>query len=90
MTLEKINKLIKIEGMMQTGIIFVETADIIMDDGIEISRATNRTSFIPGQDVSDQYPLVQATCGQFWTPELIANFQARQELKTSQSLTNEE
>lgn len=72
-----LNKQITIDQITVTenGIILVRQVTRIIEDGNEISKAYHRTSFIPGQDVSDQPENVQNICNVAWTPEVIAAYQ---------------
>lgn len=60
----------KIE-MNQNGIIFVQLANVILKDGMEITRSTHRMSFSPIDDLSNAPEQVVKMAQLFWTPELI-------------------
>lgn len=47
-------------------VVFVRTVLVTERDGFEIQRQYERTSFLPGQDVSDQAPEIQAFCSARW------------------------
>lgn len=46
--------------------VFVRKVIVTERDGVEIARQYERTSFLPGQDVSDQPSEVQAYCTAKW------------------------
>lgn len=46
--------------------------DIVLQDGVEISRKQSGNVFQPGRDLADQDPKVQAIAAVVWTPEVLA------------------
>lgn len=60
----------------ENGVILVREVTRILEDGTELSKQYHRSSFSPGQDVSDQPDNVKAICAAAWTPEVITAFQA--------------
>ena len=62
----------------ENGIVLVREVTRIMEDGAEISKQYNRSSFAPASDVSAQPANVQAICATAWTPEVIAAYEAQQ------------
>ena len=60
----------------ENGTILVREVTRIIEDGVELTKTYHRSSFIPGQDVSDQPLNVQAICTAAWTPEVIAVYEA--------------
>ena len=79
MTLQEIIKVDQIE-LVENNSIQVRTATIIERDGIEISRSNHRHVVAPGDDVSNEDPKVQAIANAVWTDEVIAAFQAAQNI----------
>jgi hypothetical protein len=65
----------KIE-LVQSNHILVRTANIIERDGVEVTRTFHRHTLIPGDDVTNQDPKVQAIANAVWTAEVIAVYQA--------------
>ena len=49
----------------------VRRADIVLKDGIEISRTYHRSCFMPGDDISDQTDEVKAVAAAVWTDEVV-------------------
>lgn len=66
--------------LVETNHIQVRTATIIERDGIEISRSNHRHVLSPGDDVSSEDLKVQAIANAVWTEEVIAAFQATQNI----------
>jgi hypothetical protein len=56
----------------------VRTATVIERDGEEISKLYHRHVLVPGDDLSQEDPKVQAIANGIWTEEIIANYQAYQ------------
>jgi hypothetical protein len=69
----------KIE-VIENGIVQVREATRIIKDGEQIAQTFHRWSLTPGQDISDQANNVQAVANAAWTPEVIAAYQAQQEV----------
>ena len=55
----------------------VREATIIARDGVEIAKSYHRYSFAPGSDVSAMPQEVQDIANLIWTPEVIAEYQAK-------------
>ena len=79
MALTEITKVDQIE-LVETNHIQVRTANIIERDGTEISRTFHRHVISPGSDVTNEDPKVQAIANAIWTEEVIAAFQATQNI----------
>jgi hypothetical protein len=77
MALTEITKVDQIE-VVGTNHIQVRTATIIEKDNIEIAKTYHRHVLSPGDDVSSEDPKVQAIANAVWTEEVIAAFQATQ------------
>jgi hypothetical protein len=75
MALQEITKVDQIE-LTEVNTIQVRTATIIERDGVEISRSFHRHAVVPGEDVSNEDPKVQAIANAIWTPEVISAYQA--------------
>jgi hypothetical protein len=75
MALTETTKVDQIE-VTENNIIQVRTATIIEKDDIELTRTHHRHTCVPGQDMSDQDPKVQAIATAIWTEEIIAAYQA--------------
>lgn len=75
MALQEITKVDQIE-LVENNSIQVRTVTIIERDGIEISRSNHRHIVVPGDDVSNEDPKVQAIANAIWTEEVIAEYQA--------------
>lgn len=78
MALEKTSVIDQIT-VTENAIVLCRTATRILEDGQIISQTYQRTSFVPGQDVSDQPSNVQAICAAAWTPEVVSAYQASQQ-----------
>ena len=66
--------------LVQSNHIQVRTATIIEKDNIEIAKTFHRHVLSPGDDVSSEDPKVQAIANAVWTEEIIAAFQATQNI----------
>lgn len=51
-------------------------ADIVEKDGVEIGKTYHRHVRVPGDDMADECPEMQAIAAALWTPEVIAAYQA--------------
>ena len=67
--------------LVQSNHIQVRTATIIEKDNIEIAKTFHRHVLSPGDDVTNEDPKVQAIANAVWTEEVIAAFQATQNIK---------
>jgi hypothetical protein len=79
MALTEITKVDQIE-VVGTNHIQVRTSTIIEKDNIEIAKTYHRHTLSPGDDVSSEDPKVQAIANAVWTEEVIAAFQATQNI----------
>jgi hypothetical protein len=65
----------KIE-LVENNSIQVRTANIIERDGTEIAKTYHRHVVVPGNDVTNEDPKVQAIANAIWTEEVIVAYQA--------------
>lgn len=79
MALEKIEVVDKIE-VVENGSVQVRTATKIMEDGTQISGTFHRHVVVPGNDYSQEDARVQAICAAVHTTEVIAAYQASQQV----------
>ena len=79
MALEKQVVTDKVE-VVENGTVQVRTATRIVEDGNVISTSYHRHTVAPGQDYSNEDARVQAICAATHTPEVIAAYQAMQEV----------
>jgi DNA-binding transcriptional LysR family regulator len=61
----------------ENGIVLYREATRIMEDGNELSKAYNRSSLTPGQDLTGIPANVVAICNVAWTAEVVAAYQAQ-------------
>lgn len=66
----------KIEILPPHNVIQCRRADIIEKDGVEVGRTYHRHVCVPGDDVSEECPELQAVAAALWTEEVIAAYQA--------------
>ena len=81
MALSEVKVIDKIE-VIEDGTLQVREATRMMKDGQEIAKTYHRWAFAPGSDVSAMPANVQAIAATVWTPELIAAYQAKQEVNS--------
>ena len=62
--------------LVENNSIQVRTATIIERDGTEISRTFHRHVVVPGDDISNEDPKIQAIANAIWTEEVIAAYRA--------------
>ena len=74
MALEKKVVVDKIE-VLEQGQVQVRTSNIIMEDGVELSRGYHRHVLNPGDDVSGQDARVSAIANATWTPEVVSDWE---------------
>lgn len=65
----------QIEIIPPHSILQCRRADIIEKDGVEVGKTYHRHVRVPGDDVSDDCPELQAVAAALWTPEVIAAYQ---------------
>jgi len=53
----------------------IKTALIILEDGVELSRKSNRYVLSPDADISGEDAEVQAVCNAVWTDEVKAAYE---------------
>ena len=70
----------KIEIVGEYRAVQVRTCTKVMEDGVELSSGYHRHVITAGQDYSNESPEVQAICAAVHTPEVIAAYQASQEI----------
>jgi hypothetical protein len=61
----------------ENGIVLVREATRIARDGVPFTETYHRSSYTPGQDLTDVPANVVAICNAAWTPEVIAAYQAK-------------
>jgi hypothetical protein len=66
----------------ENNIVMVRTANQILNDGQVINTTYERTSLVPGQDLTGQDQKVVAICNSVWTQSVIANYQAQKTVQT--------
>ena len=54
----------------------VRKADVIYEDGVELTRSFSRYVLTPGQNVSNESAEIQSIASVIWTEELIAEYEA--------------
>jgi hypothetical protein len=79
MMLEKIVVVDRIE-VIENGSVQVRTKTAILEDGKQISGTFHRHVVAPGDDYSEEDARVQAICAATHTPEVVAAYQAAQEV----------
>ena len=67
----------------ELGTIGLRTDTVVLDDGVELSRAYHRKVLAPGDDVSGEDAKVQAVAGAVWTSEVVAAWEAAQAAKAA-------
>ena len=66
----------KIE-VLSNGTLQVRRADIVLKDGVEVGRTYHRHCLMPGEDVTNEVPRVQAVAAATWTPEVVSAYEAQ-------------
>ena len=61
----------------------IKTALIILEDGVELSRKSNRYVLSPNDDISGEDAEVQAICNAVWTDEIKAAYETFKESQTN-------
>ena len=62
----------------ENGIILYREATRIMEDGVQLSQTSHRSSLTPGQDLTGIPANVVAHCNTAWTADVVAAYQAAQ------------
>ena len=62
--------------LIENNSIQVRTATIIEKDGAELTRTFHRHVVVPGADITNEDPKVQAIANAIWTEEVIAAYSA--------------
>lgn len=65
----------------ENGIVLYREVTRIMEDGVQLSQTYHRTSLTPAQDLTGIPANVVAICNAAWTPEVIAAYQAAQQIE---------
>ena len=66
------------EEILPNQIIQIRTTTVVEEDGIELARKHHRHVVHPGDDVTGEPQEVQDIAGVLWTAEVIAAYQASQ------------
>jgi hypothetical protein len=66
----------KLEIIPPFSIIQCREANIVEKDGVEVGKTYHRHCRVPGDDVSEECPELQAVAAALWTPEVIEAYQA--------------
>jgi hypothetical protein len=77
MTLTEKTIIDKIE-LIENNSIQVRTATVIEKDGVELTRTFHRHVVVPGADITNEDPKVQAIANAIWTDEVITAYQELQ------------
>jgi hypothetical protein len=75
MSITKKNIIDKIEVVDIYKYVQIKTALIILEDGVELSRKSNRYVLSPDADISGEDAEVQAVCNAVWTDEVKAAYE---------------
>tara|TARA_R100000664_G_scaffold26895_1_gene37268 strand:+ start:132 stop:404 length:273 start_codon:yes stop_codon:yes gene_type:complete len=75
MALEK-QTLVGSIGVNENGTINVRTDTVILDDGVEASRAHSRKVLAPGEPLDGEDARVVSVANAVWTDEVVAAYQA--------------
>jgi hypothetical protein len=54
----------------------IRKADVISEDGVELTRSFSRYVLTPGQDISNESEEVQSIASVIWTEDIIAQYEA--------------
>lgn len=65
-------------NVRELGQIEVRQAEKVLRDGVEIAKTYHRSVIVPGADLSGCDERVAAIAAAAWTPEIIAAFEASQ------------
>lgn len=60
--------------LVDGGLVQVRFAEPVIKAGEVVGQKYHRSTFYPGQDVTDQPEAVQVFCSEAWTPEAIAAY----------------
>lgn len=74
MALTKTITIDKIEIVGEYKHIQIREANIIQEDGIELTRSFSRYVLTPGQDISNQTLEIQSIASAIWTEDLIERY----------------
>ncbi len=69
------------EEILPNQTIQLRTATIVEEDGVELGRSYHRVVFPPGSNISKAPDEVKAIAKALWTPEVVSNYAATQEVK---------
>tara|TARA_B110000483_G_scaffold238737_1_gene315883 strand:+ start:1301 stop:1555 length:255 start_codon:yes stop_codon:yes gene_type:complete len=83
MSITKKNIINKIEVVDIYKYVQIKTALIILEDGVELSRKSNRYVLSPDADISGEDAEVQAICNAVWTDEIKAAYETFKESQTN-------
>lgn len=83
MSITKKNIIDKIEVVDIYKYVQIKTALIILEDGVELSRKSNRYVLSPDADISGEDAEVQAICNAVWTDEIKAAYETFKESQTN-------
>ena len=83
MSLQKTNKIDKIEIVGDFKAINIRVASIITENDIEISRSNIRRVLNCDTDISGEDAEVQAICNAVWTDEIKAAYETFKEAQTN-------
>jgi hypothetical protein len=61
--------------LVEGGLVQVRLTEPVIKDGEMVGQKYHRSTFYPGQDVTDQLEAVQAFCSEAWTPEVISLYE---------------
>jgi len=83
MSITKKNIIDKIEVVDIYKYVQIKTALIILEDGVELSRKSNRYVLSPDAVISGEDAEVQAVCNAVWTDEVKAAYETFKEAQTN-------
>lgn len=89
MALEK-QTLVGSIGVNENGTINVRTDTVILDDGVEASRAHSRKVLAPGDPLDGEDARVASVANAVWTEEVVAAYQAAQAAQAAAEESTEE
>lgn len=63
----------------ENGVILYREVTRIMENGVELSKTYDRSSVVPGQDLTNKPEKVKLIADVAWTPEVIAAYVASEQ-----------
>ena len=76
---------VAIPTVLEDGQVQLREDTVFEEDGKEVFRSHHRRVLVPGDDVTNESPLVKSVCAAVWTKEVVDKYKADKAARDAKS-----